>query len=111
MEMRQSLVRGIAHAHAQGRYCARHRVEMGAYGKAGIRNETETGNGNWKQKCKQKMHQPLVQYFCHSVLSDYSSILLSNRYGTNFMSRALPLLLYCSLVPRPPPSFPSLAVR
>ena len=52
--------------------------------------EMETGNGNWKQKWKQKTHQSLVQYFLHSVLS---RILLSNRYGTGFMSHALPLLL------------------
>ena len=44
--------------------------------------EMETGNGNWKQKWEQKMHQSLVQYFLHSVLSHYLSILLSNRYGT-----------------------------
>ena len=30
--------------------------------------EIETGNGNWKQKCEQKTHQSLVQYFLHSVL-------------------------------------------
>ena len=57
----------------------------------------ETGNGNWKQKWEQKMQQSLVQYFLHSVLSHYSSILFSNRYGTGFMSQALPLLLYCAL--------------
>ena len=73
-----------------------------AYGKAGNGNEMETRNGNWKwklkkQKCKQKMHQSLVQYFLHSVLSHYSSILFSNRYGTGFMSLALSLLLYCAL--------------
>ena len=39
------------------------------------------------------MHQSLVQYFLHSVLSHYSSILLSNCYGTGFMSRALSSLL------------------
>ena len=69
----------------------------GAYGKAGNANETETGSGNWKQKLEtemgQKMYQPLVQYFLHSVLSHYSSILLSSRYGAGFMSHALPLLL------------------
>ena len=59
--------------------------------------EMETGNGNWKQKCKQKTHQSLVQYFLCSVLSHYLSILLSSRYGTGLMSRALPLLLYCTL--------------
>ena len=66
-----------------------------AYGKAGNGNEMETGN--WKQKRKQKTHQSLVQYFLRIVLSHYSSILLSNRYGTGFMSHALPLLLYCAL--------------
>ena len=59
--------------------------------------EMETGNGIWKQKWEQKKYQSLVQYFLHSALSHYSSILLSNRYGTGFMSRALPLLLYCAL--------------
>ena len=54
----------------------------------------ETGNGNWKQKWEQKTHQPLVQYFLHSVLTHYSSILFSNRYGTGFMSHALPLLCF-----------------
>ena len=76
-----------------------------AYGKAGNGNETETGNGNWKWKLEmetgnnweQKMHQSLVQCFLHSVLSRYLSVLLSNRYGTGFMSHALPLLLYCAL--------------
>ena len=68
-----------------------------AYGKAGNRNETESGNGNWKQKWGQKMHQSLVQYFLHSVFGHYSSILLSNHYGTAFMSHALLLLLYCAL--------------
>ena len=76
-----------------------------AYGKAGNGNETETGNGNWKwklemetgNKWEQKTHQSLVQCFLHSVLSTYSSILLSNQYGTGFMSHALPLLLYCAL--------------
>ena len=56
----------------------------------------ETGNGNWKQKWEQKTHQS-VQYFLHSVLTHYSSILFSNHYGTGFMSHALPLLLYCAL--------------
>ena len=41
--------------------------KMGAYGKAGNGNETETGNGNWKQKWEQKTHQSLVQHFLHSV--------------------------------------------
>ena len=49
--------------------------------------EMETGNGNWKRKLEtnQKTHQSLVQCFLHSVLSPYSSILLSNHYGTGFM--------------------------
>ena len=68
-----------------------------AYGKAGSGNEMETGNGNWKQKCIQKTHKSLMQYFLRSVLSHYSSIPLSNSYGTGFMSRALPLLLYRAL--------------
>ena len=38
-----------------------------------------------------------MQYFLHSVLSHYSSIPLSNRYGTGFTSHVLPLLLYCAL--------------
>ena len=59
--------------------------------------EMETGNGNWKQKWEQKMHQSLLHYFLYSVLSHYSSILLSNHYGTGFMSHALPLLLSCAL--------------
>ena len=62
-------------------------------------NETETGNENWKWKLETEMQtkdaQSLVQYFLRSVLSHYSSI-LSNRYGTGFMSCALPLLLYCA---------------
>ena len=59
--------------------------------------ETETGNGNWKRKWGEETHQSLVQYFLHSVLSHYSSILLSNHYGTGSVSHALPLLLYCAL--------------
>ena len=51
--------------------------------------ETETGNGNWKWKLETNGNK--------SGLSPYSSILLSNRYGTGFMSHALPLLLYCVL--------------
>ena len=55
--------------------------------------ETETGNGNWKwklemetgNKWEQKTHQSLVQCFLPSVLTPYSSILLSNHYGTGFM--------------------------
>ena len=62
--------------------------------------ETETGNRNWKQKWEQKTHQSLVQYFLYSVLSHYSSILLSNRYGTDWlMSLTLPLLMYCAPFP------------
>ena len=33
--------------------------------------EMETGNGNWKQKCKQKAYHSLVQYFLCNVLSHY----------------------------------------
>ena len=54
--------------------------------------EMETGNRNGNKKT-----QSLVQCFLHSVLSHYSCILLSNGYRTGFMSRALPLLLYCAL--------------
>ena len=58
----------------------------------------EIGNRNWKQKkTGTKDYKSLVQYFLDSVLSHYLSILLSNRYGTGFMSHALPLLLYCAL--------------
>ena len=46
--------------------------------------EMETGNGSWKQKWEQKTHQSLVQYFLHSVLSHYSSILFSNRCESCF---------------------------
>ena len=77
--------------------------------------EMETGNRNWKLKWEQKTLQSLLRYFLHSVLSQCSSILLSNRYRTGFMSHALPLLLWeqdqhsysCSLVPRP--TFSSIA--
>ena len=61
--------------------------------------EMETGNRNWKRKPEtenrngNKRCTSLVQYFLHSVLSHYSSILLSNCYGTGFMSRALSSLL------------------
>ena len=72
-------------------------VVLWAYGKAGNGNEMETGNGNWKRKWGEETHQSLVQYFLHSVLSHYSSILLSNHYGTGSVSHALPLLLYCAL--------------
>ena len=52
-----------------------------------LKLETEMGT---------KTHQSLVQYFLYSVLSHYSSILLSNRYGTDWlMSLTLPLLMYC----------------
>ena len=73
----------------------------GAYGKAGNGNETEMkqkleteiGNGSWKQKWEQKT--PITgAIFFHSVFSHYSSIPLSNRYGTCFMSHALPLLQF-----------------
>ena len=60
--------------------------------------EMETGNGNWKWKWEQKTHQSLVQCCFLSVLSHYSCILLSNRYGTGFMSHALPLLLYYVMI-------------
>ena len=48
--------------------------------------EKETGNGNWKQKWEQKTG--LVLLFSCSVLSHYSSILLSNQYGTGLMRHA-----------------------
>ena len=71
---------------------------LGAYGKAGNRNEMETGNGNWKWKLEMeiaaKMHQSLV---LHSVLSHYSCIVLSNGYMIGFTSHALCLYLCCVL--------------
>ena len=58
--------------------------------------ETETGDGNWKWKLEMeigngngKTHQSLVQCFLHSVLSQYSCILLSNGYRTGFMRHVL----------------------
>ena len=60
--------------------------------------EMETGNGNWKRKWEQKTHQSLVQCFLHSVLSHYSCIVLRNGYRTGFMSRVLPILLYCAII-------------
>ena len=62
----------------------------------------ENGNGKWKWKMETEMrtkkpYQSLVQCFIYSVLSHYSSIVLSNCYGTGFMSHVLPLLLYCAL--------------
>ena len=72
-------------------------------GEAGHMEKQETErNRNWKWKLEmeigkesgsKKTHQLLVQCFFIVCLS----ILLSNRYGTGFMSHALPLLLYCAL--------------
>ena len=46
--------------------------------------EMEIGNGNGNKK-----NAPITgEMFLYSVLSHYSSILLSNGYGTGFMSRA-----------------------
>ena len=63
---------------------------MQAYGKTGNGNEMETGNGNWKWKLETEMgtkNAPITgAMFLHSVLSHYSSILLSNGYRTGFMS-------------------------
>ena len=59
-----------------------------------METEVETGNRNWKQKREQKMHQSTGAIFSSQY---YSSILLSNRYRTGFMSYGLPLLLYCAL--------------
>ena len=78
------------------------RPTVWAYGKAGNGNEMETGmetgNGNWKQKWEQQTHQSCTgATFFHSVLSHYSSIPLSSRYGIGFMTHVLPLLLYCAL--------------
>ena len=60
--------------------------------------EMEIGNGNWKWKLEMEMgtKNALITgaMFLHSVLSHYSSILLSNGYRTDFMSCVLPLLLF-----------------
>ena len=68
----------------------------GAYGKAGNememkwKLETETGNRNGNKRRTN-------HWFFIVCLLITLSILLSNRYGTGFMSHALPLLLYCAL--------------
>ena len=72
----------------------------GAYGKARNRNETETGNGNWKWKLETEMKTEMQTKdapITGAIIVCLVSILLSNRYGTGFMSHALPLLLYCAL--------------
>ena len=51
--------------------------------------EMETGNGNWKRKWEEKNPPITGAMFLHSVLSHYSSILLSNGYRTGFMSHVL----------------------
>ena len=60
----------------------------GANGKAGSRNETETGNGNQKWKLEMEIgtkNTPITgAMFSHSMLTHYESC-------------ALPLLLYCAL--------------
>ena len=44
------------------------------YWKAENGIEIETGNGNWKQKWKQTMHQSLVQCFLHRLMSSVFSL-------------------------------------
>ena len=56
-------------------------------------------NGNWKRKWEQKKrtnHWGNV-FFIVCLVITLACILLSNGYRTGFMSRALPLLLYCAL--------------
>ena len=68
-------------------------------GKAGNRNEMETGNRNWKLKLEMEMgtekkrtnHWYNIFFIVCLVVT---RILLSNGYRTGFMSLALPLLLY-----------------
>ena len=52
--------------------------------------EMETGNGNWKRKLETETRKR--NHWCNIFfivcLVIYSSILLSNRYGTGFMSHA-----------------------
>ena len=66
-----------------------------------LETKTETGKRNWTWKLETEMgtkNVPITgEKFLYSVLSHYSSILLSIGYGTGFMSRALPLLLHCAL--------------
>ena len=61
---------------------------IGAYGRTGNGNKTETGNGNWKRKLETEMgtNAPItVQCFLHGLMSSVlSRIVLSNGDMTGF---------------------------